>query len=72
MRHELLQALAKVERADPKMGRLMRRCISETAKSRPTARQLLKAIKAVQAQSKPLVKAIAFRGRGWVAKKNVL
>ena len=72
MRHELLQALAKVERGDPKMGRLMRRCISETAKSRPTARQLLKAIKAVQAQSKPLVKAIAFRGRGWVAKKNLL
>jgi hypothetical protein len=34
MRKEMLEALSKIDRADPKVARLLRRCVSENVKNR--------------------------------------
>ena len=65
MRKELMAALAKIEKADPKAARLLRRCVADKPGQRPSARQLLKAIKALRADAVPLRKVLAFKGRPW-------
>ena len=70
MRMELLRALAKIERADPKVARVLRKCVSEKAASRPSARTLLKAMRALRTDATPLRRVIVQRGRGWGAKKD--
>lgn len=67
-RKEVLAALSKIEKADPKAARVLRRCIAEKPAHRPTARQLLKAVKALRADAVPLRKVVAFKGRAWACK----
>ena len=57
-RCEVLDALAKIHKADPKVAALLRRCIAENPAHRPSALQLLKGFKAISAQA-----------QGWAAKK---
>jgi len=67
-RNEVLAALSKIEKADPKVARVLRRCIAENPAHRPSARQLLKAIKALRADAVPLRKVFALKGRSWACK----
>jgi len=70
MRGEVLGALAKIQKGDPKVAAILRRCIAEQPARRPSARQLLKALKAVRTQGRAPSKLIALRGRGWAANKT--
>ena len=68
-RCEVLDALAKIHKADPKVAALLRRCIAENPAHRPSALQLLKGFKAVSAQAQGPARLIFRRGRGWAANK---
>ena len=68
MRGEVLNALAKIQKADPKVAAILRRCIAEKPARRPSARQLVKAFKAVRDKGAKS-KLIARHGRGWAASK---
>ena len=68
-RCEVLDALAKIHKADPKVAALLRRCIAENPAHRPSALQLLKGFKAISAQAKGPARLIFRRGRGWAANK---
>jgi serine/threonine protein kinase len=68
-RCEVLDALAKIHKADPKVAALLRRCIAENPAHRPSALQLLKGFKTMSAQAQGPARLISRRGRAWAANK---
>jgi serine/threonine protein kinase len=67
MRQEMLAALGKVDKADPKVARILRRCVSNKAERRPSARSLYKALRGLRLQARPLHTRIARDCRAWAA-----
>ena len=72
MRKEILAGLDKIAKADPTVAKILRRCVSERANNRPSAPNLLQAVKVLRSRTKPTSKKptskfIARKGRGWAA-----